>query len=56
MLAPVVMFAPVVIDEWCLLCLFDFASAAKVEPTSPAIASAPINSLVFIMDRLLVAG
>jgi hypothetical protein len=29
------MLAPVVADEWCLLCLCDAASAAKVELTSP---------------------
>jgi hypothetical protein len=43
------MLAPVVADEWCLLCLCDAASATKVELTSPATARAPIKTLVFIM-------
>jgi hypothetical protein len=43
------MLAPVVMDEGCLTCFFDFASAARGEPMSPAMASAPISSLVFIM-------
>jgi hypothetical protein len=43
------MLAPVVADEWCLLCLCDAASAAKVELTSPATARALIKTLVFIM-------
>jgi hypothetical protein len=47
------MFAPVVeeefMEEWCLVCFCDFASAARGETTSPATASAPIDSLAFIM-------
>jgi hypothetical protein len=43
------MLAPLVVDECCLLSFFDFASATSGEATSPAIASAPINNLVFIM-------
>jgi hypothetical protein len=47
------MLSPLVVEDGCLLCLCDLASAAKVEPTSPAIASAPTSSLVFIMRSSL---
>lgn len=49
------MFAPVVVDElvgvaaWCLVCLYIFADAAKGDPAKPAITSAVIVSLLFIM-------
>ncbi|WP_156041802.1 hypothetical protein [Bradyrhizobium sp. URHD0069] len=49
------MLAPLVVDECCLLSFFDFASATSGEATSPAIASAPINNLVFIM-RMISLG
>jgi hypothetical protein len=55
MLAPVVdfMLAPVVVDELvevgCLVCLYVFADAAKGEPASPAMTSAAIVSLLFII-------
>jgi hypothetical protein len=48
------MLAPVVVEEWCL-CLYDLASAVRGEPTSPAIARAPIKILVFIIRVLLLA-
>lgn len=49
------MFAPVVVDELvevaalCLVCLYVFADAAKGDPARPAITSAVIVSLLFIM-------
>ena len=49
------MFAPVVVDDfvevdvWCLVCLYIVADAAKGEPARPAITSAAIVSLLFIM-------
>jgi hypothetical protein len=47
-------FAPVVVwdelmDEWCFMCLCDFACAAIGEPTNAATASAPIANLNFVM-------
>jgi hypothetical protein len=48
MLAPVVVDELVEVDVGCL-CLCIFADAAKGEPTRPAITSAAIVSLLFIM-------
>jgi hypothetical protein len=49
MLAPVVVDDFVEVEVWCLLCLYIFADAAKGEPARPAITSAAIVSLLFIM-------
>ena len=48
------MLAPVVVIEWCFMCLCDFACAAIGEPTNPAIANAPIANLNFVMMNNLL--
>jgi hypothetical protein len=52
------MLAPVVwdelMDEWCFMCLWDFACAAIGEPTNAAIAKVPIANLNFVMINKLL--
>jgi hypothetical protein len=53
MFAPVVVDEPVELDVWCLVvcCLYVLADATKGDPARPAITSAVIVRLLFIMVR-----